>query len=104
MEWLAPVAPPRPMLPTLGAFLRESLSLGARSIRPALPALVFLGCYRFGMGLYFEVAVRQTTPFGDPDQRAQLLHLMMSLCAYLPLLVLIYLPFLPLQDAIRRGG
>ena len=103
MESFAPAATPRPMLPPVGDFLRETLRLGARSIRPSLPALVFLGCYRFGMGLYFEVAVRQTTSFGHPDERAQAVHLLMSLCAYLPLLVLIYLPFLPLQDAIRRG-
>lgn len=102
MELVTPAMPPRPYLPAVGAFLRETLSLGARSIRPALPALVFLCCYRFGMGLYFEVASGRTTPFGEPDERAQIIHLMMSLCAYLPLLVLIYLPFLPLQDAIRR--
>lgn len=101
MEWHPP-APTRPVLPPVGAFLRESLSLGVRSIRPALPAIVFLCFYRFGMGLYFEFAVRQTSPFGTTDQRAQIIHLMMALCAYLPLLVLIYLPFLPLQDALRR--
>ncbi|HEX7077948.1 MAG TPA: hypothetical protein VF363_05970 [Candidatus Eisenbacteria bacterium] len=102
MESDAVAGPPRPALPPVGAFLREMLSLGVASIRPALPALVFLCFYRFGMGLFFEFA-QGTSPLGYPDERVQLVHLMMSLCAYLPLLVLVYLPFLPLQDAIRRG-
>lgn len=102
MESDAVAGPPRPALPPVGAFLREMLSLGVASIRPALPALVFLCFYRFGMGLFFEFA-QQTSTLGYPDERVQLVQLMMSLCAYLPLLVLVYLPFLPLQDAIRRG-
>ncbi|MGE5175163.1 MAG: hypothetical protein ACM3JJ_02205 [Hyphomicrobiales bacterium] len=103
MEWYPPAATRRPLLPPVSGFLRESFSLGNRSIRRALPALVFLCFYYFGTGLYLEFAVKATGPLGEPDARAQIVHLMMSLVAYLPLLVLIQLPFLPLQDTLRRG-
>jgi hypothetical protein len=74
-----------------------------RSIGPALPALTLLCFYRFGMGLYLEFAVQQTSPLGYPDDRARAMHLVMTAAAYLPLLLLVYTPFLPLQDALLRG-
>ena len=101
---LAPLAPtPRP-LPPVAEYLRDVVSLGLRSLLPAISALLLLCFYRFGMGLYLEFAVQQTSPLGFPDQRAQAAHLILTAAAYLPLLVLIYTPFLPLQDAILRGG
>jgi hypothetical protein len=85
-------------------FLREVLSLGSRSIGPAISALILLCFYRFGMGLYLEFAVQQTSPLGFPDERARAAYLILTASAYLPLLALVYTPFLPLQDAILRGG
>jgi hypothetical protein len=90
-------------LPPVGTFLRDVLSLGVRSIVPALSAIVLLCFYRFGMGLYLEFAVKQTSPLGFPDERAQAAYWILTASAYLPLLALIYTPFLPLQDAILRG-
>jgi len=107
----APHAPPNPMphavhrpLPPVSTFLREVLSLGVRSIVPALSALFLLCFYRFGMGLYLEFVVKQTSPLGFPDERAKAAYLILAASAYLPLLALVYTPFLPLQDAILRGG
>jgi hypothetical protein len=107
----APHAPPNPMphavrrpLPPVSTFLREVLSLGVRSIGPAISALILLCFYRFGMGLYMEFAVKQTSPLGFPDERARAAYWILTASAYLPLLALVYTPFLPLQDAILRGG
>jgi len=91
-------------LPPVSVFLREVLSLGFRSLIPAISALLLLCFYRFGMGLYLEFAGDATSPLGLPDPRAQAAHLILEISAYLPLLVLVYTPFLPLQDAILRGG
>lgn len=91
-------------LPPVGSFLSDVFSLGFRSLIPALPTLTLLCFYRFGMGLYLEFAVKQTSPLGLPDERAAPAHMILTAAAYLPLLVLVYTPFLPLQDAIIRGG
>ena len=99
----APHAATHRPLPPVGSFLRDVFSLGFRSLLPALPALTLLCFYRFGMGLYLEFVANQTSPLGFPDARAQAGHLILIAAAYLPLLVLVYTPFLPLQDAIRRG-
>ena len=93
----------RQPLPSVGSFLRDAFSLGFRSLVPALPAITLLCFYRFGMGLYLEFVANQTSPLGFPDKRAQAGHLILIAAAYLPLMVLVYTPFLPLQDAIRRG-
>jgi hypothetical protein len=100
-------APPRvplaPALPPIGDFFRQVLTLGRQSIVPALPALVLLYCYRFGMGLYLVFSGDTTSPLGFPDYQARAFPLIVTATAYLPLLVLVYTPFLPLQDAILRG-
>jgi len=95
-------APSRP-LPPLGAFLRALIDLGRRSIPIAIPALVFLWFYHVGMALYLEVSGAGTSPLGYRDNNALLIHALMQISAYLPLLVLVYMPFLPLQDALLRG-
>src|SRR6202008_172846 len=100
----APHAATHPPLPPVGSFLTDVFSLGFRSIIPALPALTLLCFYRFGMGLYLAFAANQESALGLPDQRAAAAHLILTVSAYLPLLVLVYTPFLPLQDALIRGG
>ena len=100
----SPLAAPHRHLPPVSTFVSDVLSLGVRSLKPAISALLLLCFYRFGMGLYSEFAVQQTSPLGHPDNRAQAAHIILTAAAYLPLLVLVYTPFLPLQDAILRGG
>ena len=95
-------APSRP-LPSVGTYLRQIWSLGRRSIAPALPALLFLWFFRFGMDLYLEVAGGGRTPLGHTDERARLVHAFMAISAYLPMIVLVYMPFLPVQDALIHG-
>jgi hypothetical protein len=90
-------------LPPLGSFLSRVFDLGKQSIPPALPALVFLWFYNFGTELYLELAGGGTSPLGYPDTEAKLFQTMLKISAYLPLLVLVYTPFLPLQDSLLRG-
>jgi hypothetical protein len=95
-------APSRP-LPSVGTYLRQVGSLGKRSIAPALPALLFLAFFRFGMDLYLEVAGGGRTPLGHEDERARLVHAFMAISASLPIIVLVHMPFLPLQDSLLHG-
>jgi len=90
-------------LPPVGEYLRRLIDLGKQSIPVAIPALVFLWFYHFGTELYLEIAGRGTSPLGYPDTEARIYQMMMKVCAYLPLLVLVYTPFLPLQDSLMRG-
>jgi hypothetical protein len=90
-------------LPPVGEYLRRLFDLGKQSIPVAIPALVFLWFYHFGTELYLEIAGRGTSPLGYPDTEARVYHAMMKISAYLPLLVLVYTPFLPLQDSLLRG-
>ena len=97
---MTPHAPP---FPPIGVFLRDVIALGRRSILPALPALVLLYFYRFGMGLYLVFAGDTTSPLGFPDYQARAVTWILMATAYLPLLVLVYTPFLPLQNGLLRG-
>ncbi len=90
-------------LPPVGEYLLRLYDLGKQSIPVAIPALVFLWFYHFGTELYLEIAGRGTSPLGYPDTEARVYHALMKISAYLPLLVLIYTPFLPLQDSLLRG-
>lgn len=99
----APAVAPSRELPPVGAYLRSLSALGRRSIPPALPALVFLWFYHFGTALYLELAGAGTSPLGYRDNNALMIHALMKVSAYLPLLVLVYTPFLPLQDALLHG-
>jgi hypothetical protein len=90
-------------LPPVGDFLRQVFSLGRRSIAPALPVLVLLYFYRFGMGLYLILSGGVTSPMGYPDEQLRAVTWIVAATAYLPLVVLIYTPFVPFQDAILRG-
>ena len=90
-------------LPALGTYLGSLFHLGRQSIPAAIPALLFLWFYRFGMGLYSQVAAEGTSPLGFHDPRAQMGQILIGAAAYFPLLVLVYTPFLPLQDALMRG-
>jgi len=95
--------PARPGLPPIGVYLRAVIALGIGSIRRAAPAIALLYFYRLGMGLYMAFSSEEGSPFGLADPRAQAASYLMQAAAYLPLLVLIYTPFLPLQDSILRG-
>lgn len=96
-------APPAPVLPPVRDFLLRTFALGRRSIAPALPALAFLYFYRFGMGVYMVTTGNVTSPMGYPDYQLRAVTWIVAATAYLPLLVLIYTPFLPFQDALYRG-
>jgi hypothetical protein len=92
----------RPALPRVGDYLRAVLDLGRRSLRPALPALAFLYFYRVGMGVYMALS-NYTYPVG-PEAMASVLPMLIVMVGFLPMLLLIYTPFLPLQDEILQGG
>lgn len=91
-------------LPRVGPYLRALYDLGMKSIPAALPALLFLWFYHFGTSLYLVLAGGVTSPLGFRDNQAILVQLFMKVSAYLPLLVCVYTPFLPLQDSLLRGG
>jgi hypothetical protein len=63
---------------------------------------VLLACYRFGMGLYSIFVGPPAVPGGDLDA-ARWASVIVAAGAYLPLLVLVFTPFLPLQDALLQG-
>jgi hypothetical protein len=89
-------------LPAYGDYVRAILALGRRSIRPALPAIVFVYFYRLGMGLYTAL-----TPGGASIREGGLASVaaFLTLAAgYLPMLVLVYTPFLPFLDRLAREG
>ncbi len=93
----------RPSLPPIDTYLRAVIALGFTSLRLSLPALGFLYFYRLGMGLYLALSRDSSSSLGVYDERTIILTAAMQLVAYLPMLVLIYTPFLPLQDFILRG-
>lgn len=68
-----------------------------------MPALVALYCYRFGMELYVILSGARTTSLGYADPRATILFFAVVAASYLPVLVIIWTPFLPFQDALLRG-
>jgi len=96
-------APGRSSLPPVDTYLRAVIALGFASLRRALPALGFFYCYRLGMGLYLALSADSSSPLGIYDERTIILTAAINIVAYLPLLVLITTPFLPLQDSILRG-
>ena len=90
-----PIAPTRVSLAGVPAYLRSVFELGRRSIRPALPALAFLFLYRLGMDAYGALtsySLRKGALVGKAADIAELLSL-----------VLVYIPFLPLQESLLRG-
>ncbi|HEU4724870.1 MAG TPA: hypothetical protein VFU59_06175 [Candidatus Eisenbacteria bacterium] len=100
----APIAAPFvSALPSVRDFLLRTYDVGRRSLAPALPVLVVLYFYRFGMGLYMIASSNVTSPMGYPDYQLRAATWIVAAAAYLPLLVLIYTPFLPFQDALYRG-
>lgn len=99
-----PIPPPSTAaLPAPGDFLRQVFDLGRRTFGPAAPALVLLYCYRFGMGLYMALSGAATTPLGFPDYQAKIVAVVVILAAYLPIMVLLWTPLLPLQDGLLSG-
>jgi hypothetical protein len=93
----------RPSLPSLSDYLRAVLAVGMASLRLALPALAFLYFYRLGMDLYLAFSSDSYSPLSGLDQETIMTSIMLRAAAYLPLLVLVYTPFLPLQDGILTG-
>src|SRR5262245_5774897 len=85
-------------MPRVADYLQAVLDLGRRSLRPALPALGFLYFYRVGIGAYMALS-DDTYVAGRNALAAALPHLAM-VASFLPLLLLVYTPFLPLQDSL----
>ncbi len=88
-------------LPGVPAYLTSVYELGRRSLRPALPALAFLYFYRLGMGAY--VALTDDVFPQGKDALGAFGPQIAIIASLLPLIVLIYTPFLPLQDGLLRG-
>lgn len=94
--------PARAPLPSYGDYFRAVIDLGRRSIRPALPALALLYFYRLGMGVYLAFS-----SLSYPDAGVEALKAIVPqiaiIASFLPMLLLVYTPFLPLQDGVLRG-
>jgi hypothetical protein len=88
-------------LPSFPAYLTSVIDLGRRSLRPALPALGFLYFYRLGIGAYMALS-DYSFPQGK-DALGAFGPQLAVIASFLPLLVLVYTPFLPLQDSLLRG-
>jgi len=88
-------------LPQVGKYFRAIVDLGRRTFRPALPALLFLYFYRLGLGVY--VALSDYTYPEGRDAIGAFLPQVAIMGTFVPLLLLIYTPFLPLQDGLLRG-
>jgi hypothetical protein len=99
------VAPPigRSGLPDLGTYLRAVFALGVGSLRAAPLAIGLLYFYRLLMELFLTLSSDASSPLGTYDSQGFILSVGFELVAYLPVLVLIYTPFLPLQDGLLRG-
>ena len=94
----------RPALPPVSIYLRSVLALGKASIAPGFPALIFFYFYRLGMGLYLALSVDRVQPLDEMSRQALTNAALVQIPAYIPVLVLIYMPFLLLQDGIMRGA
>ena len=90
-------------LPPVSTYLRSVLALGKASIAPGFAALVFLYFYRLGMGIYLALSMDRVQSLDEASQRALASAALVQIPAYIPVLVLIYMPFLLLQDGILRG-
>jgi len=98
---VAAIGPSRAALPGIADYLRAIWDLGRRSLKPALPALAFLYFYRLGMGAYIAMS-----DYGYPhgaDAIGAIVPQIVVIASFVPLLLLVYTPFLPLQDALLRG-
>jgi hypothetical protein len=88
----------RVSLPGVPAYLRSVFELGRRSLLPALPALALLFLCRLGVGAYGAL-----TNYSYALGKGPLgVKAVVSVTPFL-FLVLIYIPFLPLQESILRG-
>jgi hypothetical protein len=94
------VDPAMVSLPGVPAYLRSVYELGRRSLRPALPALAFLFLYRLGMGAYGALT---NYSYAMGKGALGVKATMISAPFLLLVLVLIYIPFLPLQESLLRG-
>jgi hypothetical protein len=90
------------LLPPVAEYFRAIYSLGRRALRPALPAIAFVYFYRLGMGLYMDLS--PAAPDFESQGMGAIAGLLMLAAGYLPMLVLVYTPFLPFLDEIHRGG
>lgn len=99
-----PRPPRRPSLPPVSTYLSAVFALGRASIAPGFPALAFFYFYRLGMGLYLALSMDRVVSLDDMGASGALMApKMLQIPAYIPVFVLIYMPFLLLQDGILRG-
>jgi hypothetical protein len=80
-------------------YLRRVWDVGRKSIRPALPALTFLYFYRVGLEAYLAVSDRTSALEGGT---VDFLPGLAMAATFLPLVLLVYTPMLPLQDGILQ--
>ena len=90
------------VLPSVADYFRAIFSLGRRALRPAVPAIAFVYFYRLGMGLYMDLS--PGAPNIESGGAGAIAAFLMLAAGYLPMLVLVYTPFLPFLDEIMRGG
>jgi len=92
------IAPEMRSLPGVPAYLRSVFDLGRRSLRPALPVLALLFLCRLGWGAYG--ALRDSS---HPRGGNALVANAVDIASPLLFFVLIYAPFLALQEGLLRG-
>ena len=98
---VAVVGQARARLPSIADYVGAIWNLGRRSLVPALPALAFVYFYRLGLGAYLTLS--DTTYPQSMDALGILGPQLAVIAAFVPLLLMIYTAFLPLQDSILRG-
>ena len=98
---VAVVGPARARLPSIADYVGAIWNLGRRSLAPGLPALAFVYFYRLGLGAYLTLS--DTTYPQGMDALGMIGPQLAVVAAFVPLLLMIYTAFLPLQDGILRG-
>jgi hypothetical protein len=98
---MAVVGPARIRLPSIADYVGAIWNLGRRSLAPGLPALAFVYFYRLGLGAYLTLS--DTTYPQGMDALGIIGPQLAVIAAFVPLLLMIYTAFLPLQDSILRA-
>lgn len=98
---VAVVGQARARLPSIADYVGAIWNLGTRSLVPALPALAFVYFYRLGLGAYLTLS--DTSYPQSMDALGVIGPQLAVIAAFVPLLLMIYTAFLPLQDGILRG-
>jgi hypothetical protein len=91
----------RTRLPSVPDYFGAIWDLGRKTFKPALPALAFVYFYHLGVGAYLMLSDNSYTQ--GMEALGVIGPQLAVIAAFVPLLLVIYTVFLPLQDSILRG-